>query len=139
MLNLVQTRIKPLFDQIGSAVNVRTAMEQRIARNNAAFVVPVRERPLGNSREADIGNPLQEVVVTFGVVVGLRITNDPTGEKAIEQQEVLRTSLRQQLYGWKPSSEYEPVLLGDNDLIGFAPDGMWWIDRFTTNTWFEGV
>lgn len=139
MLTLVQTRIKSIFDQVGGAANVREAIGEPIHRSSVAYVVPVNERPAGNSRDVDIGQPLQEMVITFGVVIGLKSINDSTGDKALVQLEQYRTALRNCLYGWKPSANFEPVLLGAGDLVGFAPQGLWWIDRFTTNTWYQGV
>ncbi|MFS1704487.1 hypothetical protein [Alteromonas sp. AMM-1] len=139
MLTLVQTRIKPIFDHVGGAANVREAMGQPIHRSSVAYVVPVSESPVGNSRDVDIGQPLQESVITFGVVIGIKSINDSTGEKALIQLEQLRTALRNSLYGWKPSSDFEPVLLSKSDLVGFATQGLWWIDRFITNTWYQGV
>lgn len=139
MLTLVKTRIKTIFDQVGGAANVREAMSKPIHRNSVAYVVPVNERPAGNSRDVDIGQPLQETVITFGVVIGIKSINDATGDKALVQLEQYRQTLRNSLYGWKPSSEFEPVLLGAGDLVGFVPQGLWWIDRFKTNTWYQGV
>lgn len=138
MLNLVKPQIESLFDEVGTAANVRKAMSQPLHRHNAAFVVPVSDRPLTNSRDVDIGRPLQEFIVTFGVVIGLRAINDPTGEKTLAELKSLRASLRASLFGWKPDEDHERVLLGNGDLIGFTNDGLWWIDRFSTNTWYRG-
>ena len=139
MLTLVQTRIKSIFDQVGGAANVREAIGEPIHRSSVAYVVPVNERPAGNSRDVDIGQPLQEMVITFGVVIGIKSVNDSTGNKAITTLESYRTNLRNSLYGWKPNAAYEPILLGDGDLVAFASGGLWWVDRFTTNTWYQGV
>lgn len=138
MLNLVKPQIASVFDEVGTAANVRKAMSQPLHRNNAAFVVPVSNRPMTNSRDVDMGRPIQEFIVTFGVVIGLRAINDPTGEKTLAQLESLRSSLRESLFGWKPDEAHERVILGNGDLIGFTSDGLWWIDRFSTNTWYRG-
>ena len=139
MLNDIQTRIKSLFDHVDGAANVRDAIGQPIQRASVDFVVPVRERPAPNGRDVDIGQPLQEMIVTFGVVIGIKSVNDSTGNKAITTLESYRTNLRNSLYGWKPNAAYEPILLGDGDLVAFASGGLWWVDRFTTNTWYQGV
>ena len=101
MLNLVKPRIASLFDEVGTAANVRKAMSQPLHRNSAAFVVPVSNRPMTNSRDVDMGRPLQEFIVTFGVVIGLRAINDPTGERTLAELESLRNTLRESLFGWK--------------------------------------
>lgn len=138
MLLLVKNHIKTHFDDVGTAVNVRAAMKQPIARASVGFVTPISDQPSGNSREPDIGQPLQETTITFGVVIGIRSINDPTGEKGLVALEKKRKALRSALMGWKPDSEHEPVLIGSGSLIGFAENGLWWLDRFSTITWQEG-
>jgi hypothetical protein len=117
---------------------MREAIKQPIHQGNIAYVVPVSERPAGNSRDEDIGQPLQQSQITFGVVIGLQSINDATGIKSLEQLETLRTNLRASLYGWTPA-DHSPLLLGPSDLVAFVPNGLWWIDRFTTSTWYTGV
>ena len=69
------------------------------------LVVPVSNRPMTNSRDVDMGRPLQEFIVTFGVVIGLRAINDPTGERTLAELESLRNTLRESLFGWKPDDD----------------------------------
>jgi hypothetical protein len=138
LLTHVATIIQPLFKQVKTAVNLREAIKQPIHKGNIAFVVPVSERPAGNSRDTDVGQPLQEITITFGVVIGLQSINDATGESTMADLETLRLAVRNTLYGFKPTN-HEPILLAASDLVAFVPNGLWWIDRFTTNTWYEGV
>ena len=139
MLNLVKARIQPLFISVGTAVNVQNAIKQPINQRNCAYVVPVNERPAPSGRDASVGKPLQETIITFGFVIGIQSLNDATGEKGLASLEALRESLRESLFGWSPSNEHEPVNLSNSDLVGFAANGMWWLDRFTTTTWYEGT
>lgn len=139
LLTDISTRIQPVFKRVQTAINLREAIKQPIHKGgNVSFVVPVAERPNGNSRDQDIGQPLQEVVITFGVVMGLESINDPTGEKALIALEELRSANRDLLYGFKPT-HHSPILLAASDIVAFVPNGLWWIDRFTTNTWRLGV
>ncbi|WP_299072885.1 hypothetical protein [uncultured Paraglaciecola sp.] len=137
LLTDIQTRIKPCFKRVNSAVNIREAIKQPLNLSDAAFVVPVSERPAGNSRDVDIGNPLQEAAITFGVVMGIQSINDPTGENGLVALEQKRKQVREKLYGYAPT-DHEPILLGAGDLVAFVPNGVWWIDRFTTVTWYQG-
>ncbi|WP_416305212.1 hypothetical protein [Neptunicella sp. SCSIO 80796] len=138
MLIAVQTQIKPVFNQVDSAVNIHTAIAQPINQPSVAYVVPLTERPAQNSRDMDVGQPLQEVNVGFGVVIGLQSINDPTGSKGMEALQQLRKELRKKLFGWSPAPDFNPITLGNGDLVGFAKNGLWWIDRFTTQTWYQG-
>jgi hypothetical protein len=138
LFNDLQSRIKPVFKQVDGAVNIAQAIKQPIPQGNIAFVVPVSERPAGNSRDTDVGQPLQEVIITFGVVMGIQSINDATGMKGLTQLETLRTQTRNLLHGWQPP-DHEPILLAAGDLVAFVTHGVWWIDRFTTNTWRVGV
>lgn len=138
MLTNIQTRIKPLFGVVGAAVNLREAIKQPIHKRHNAYVTPISDRPTGNSREPDIGQPFQETIITFGVVIGFKSINDPTGEKALAGLAELRKQLRESLHGWKPADKHEPILLGAGDVVGFANDGVWWLDRFSTVTWYLG-
>ena len=137
LLTAVQTQIRPCFKSVASAVNIREAIKQPLNLADIAFVVPVSERPLGNSRDVDVGRPLQEMQITFGVVMGLQSINDKTGEKGLLAIEQKRLALREKLHGWIPTTEHEPILLAASDLIAFVPNGIWWIDRFTTATWYQ--
>jgi len=138
LLTSVQTQIKPCFNFVASAVNIREAIKQPLNLPSIAFVVPVSERPLGNSRDVDVGMPFQEVTITFGVVMGLQSINDKTGSKGLLAIEEKHKCLREKIYGWKPTAEHEPILLGSSDLLAFVPNGIWWIDRFITTTWYYG-
>jgi hypothetical protein len=134
----LSTRIQPVFKRVETAINLREAIKQPIHKGNIGFVVPVSERPAGNTRDIDVGQPLQEVVITFGVVMGLQSINDPTGQNSLAALETLRDQNRALLYGYTPNN-HEPILLAASDIVAFVPNGLWWIDRFTTNTWRSGV
>lgn len=137
LLTDVKTRIEPCFKNVSGAVNIREAIKQPLNLSDVAFVVPVSERPAGNSRDVDVGQPLQETLITFGVVIGIQSINDPTGEKGLIALEEKRKSLRNQLYGYAPL-DHEPILISNGDIVAFVPNGIWWIDRFTTVTWHQG-
>lgn len=137
LLDEVSEQIKGVFNRVETAISLREALKQPLHQQSVGFVVPVSERPQTNARDVDVGQPLQEVIVTFGVVIGFKSINDLSGSKSMAKLETLRDKLRAKLYGFRPQ-EHEPILLGASDLIQFVPDGLWWIDRFSTNTYRKG-
>lgn len=141
LLSAIQAQIKPLFKQVQGAANVKNAIARPISVKNSplAFVCPIGERPTNNERELDIGQPLQQVLVSFGVVIGVASINDATGDKALETLETVRAQLQTALLGFSPAGDFEPIVLGNSDLVGFADGGLWWLDRFSTITWRQGV
>lgn len=137
LVDVIQ-RITPVFERVEGAANVRQAMAQPIHGSNIAFVVPMAVNPQANSRDHDIGQPLQEVLIEFGVVTGLRSVNDRTGERVLIEQAQLSEKARLQLHGWSPAN-HEPITLGNSSLVGFVENGLWWLDRYHTHTWYQGA
>lgn len=136
MLTAVQKQIKGVFSHVDSVVNLYDAMAQPISHPSIGFVLPVNERPAGNSR--DIGPSLQHVHATFAVVIGIKSTNDAAEMKELAMLEQHRQALRKALNNWIPKEGYEPIVLAASDMLSITPSGLWWIDRFTTNTFYMG-
>ncbi|GAB5378967.1 MAG: hypothetical protein Alis3KO_00980 [Aliiglaciecola sp.] len=134
----VIARVKPLFKQVGGAANIVEAVKQNIPIGNIGFVIPLGEQPMGNRRDVDIGAPLQEAIITFGVLSGIRVFDDAAGDKSTVAIEQHSKKVLSALYGWKPNGEYDPILLGNSALVKYSSSGMWWLQRFTTNTWYQG-
>lgn len=95
-----------------------------------AYVVPVGEKPEGNSRQENVGKALQKVIVTFGVITGVRSFNDLSGEKGLELLETKRDELRGSLHG-HVFEGYEQTLLAPSNIVAYVNNGLYWIDRFT--------
>ncbi|MGQ8367136.1 phage tail terminator protein [Glaciecola sp. 1036] len=133
----IEDQVKHCFDIVQHAVSLRVALSQPLTRSTMGFIVPIAERPNDNARDVDVGSPLQEVLITFGVVTAIQSINDKTGAKTAERLEKIREDIRQALYGYKPQ-EHEPVLIGASDLLQFVNGGLFWVDRFTTRIWRSG-
>ena len=68
LLDDIQERIAPSFNRVEAAINLREVIKQPIHASNVAFVVPIAERPAGNSRDVDVGRPLQEISITLSLI-----------------------------------------------------------------------
>lgn len=134
----IEATIATVFDDTKSAISLREAIKQPIHKQSLGIVVPIAERPSANVRDEDIGRPLQKSEQTFGVVIGFKSINDATGAVSMEALDALRKSLREKLYGFQ-YPKHTPIMLGPSDLINFVPGGLWWIDRFTTSTYYQGM
>lgn len=132
-------RAKPLFKHVGGASNVRQAISQNIPHDSVCYIVPLSETPMGNSRDVDVGCPVQEVNITIGILIGIKNFNDDTGFKSIELLDAQKIAVRETFYGWKPDDEHDPMLLGKSELVHFSNTGLWWVQRFMTTTWQRGV
>lgn len=134
-LEAIQVNNKPLFRYVDSALSLSTVLNNPINQSPAAFVVPVSDRPGKNAQ--DIGPALQKVSRTIGVVIALKSVNDPTGKRGSELLESTRESVRKALFGWSPSTAYSQFELGPSDMITMNNNGIWWLDKFVTDTYEE--
>lgn len=136
MIKTITTRVealkdaqgKPLFASVKSAVDMVSEMQKPLNVATIAFIVPLEEVPSINQRE--MGYALQNVNQTFGVLIGLRIGG--RNEDDSDKLEVLRTALRNSLFGWRLNREYTPLLLATSNLQQLQERQLFWMDRFTT-------
>lgn len=136
MIKTITTRVealkdaqgKPLFASVKSAVDMVSEMQKPLNVATIAFIVPLEEVPSINQRE--MGYALQNVNQTFGVLIGLRIGG--RNEDDSDKLEVLRTALRNSLFGWQLNGEYTPLLLATSNLQQLQERQLFWMDRFTT-------
>jgi hypothetical protein len=127
----VLKRIKPIYVNAESLASLQALSKQTLNHKNIAYVVPVGEKPEGNAREENVGMALQKVVITFGVITGIRSINDLSGERGLELLEQKRDELRELLHGHH-FGDNEQTLLGPSNLVTYVDNGLYWIDRFTT-------
>ncbi|MBL4832648.1 MAG: hypothetical protein JKY26_01630 [Pseudomonas sp.] len=136
MIKTITTRVKalkdaqgkPLFASVKSAVDMVSEMQKPLNVATIAFIVPLEETPSVNHRE--MGPALQNITQTFGVLIGLRIGG--RNEDDSDKLEVLRTALRNSLFGWQLNGEYTPCLLATSNLQQLQERQLFWMDRFTT-------
>ncbi|WP_102798725.1 phage tail terminator protein [Bowmanella denitrificans] len=140
MLALLESRLKALsvFDRVGSALSVAMAMKNGVARNMEAFVIPLPSTY--NERSQDLGPLTQKGVKAFGVLVGIRSVNDPTGANGNAKIDQLEQTLLGSLLGWHPGPNYERVSLTRTEPVGMPDATLWHLYRFAVPQYLaEGV
>lgn len=133
MIESTQTKLESVaeINRVGFALNLASVFKgNSTVAQVECFVVPVSERPMGNTRTS--GRALQEVQVTVGIVIAIRSLNDVTGERGQDQLEQIRALVRDQLFGWTPDGASTHYLLGNGDLIKMEAGRIFWMDRYIT-------
>ena len=119
----------PEFRAVGGAAEYDAA-NTGILVAPAAFVVPLEDRAGENYL---IGITAQRVEVLFGVIVLLTdFVNPASGERAMNDLETYRASVRAALHGWQPQADAEPCLISGGQLFSFEPGALWWQDVYRT-------
>jgi len=144
-LSAIETRLQdvkdaegnPLFAEVGGAAQLSAVTADSLTRSPTAYVVLVDETPSGN--EIACGPERQRVTATVGIVIGVRTINDRRGDKARDELATLRKQLRSSLFGWAPTAEHDPLLLGRGNLLKMLPGAIYWLDRFTTKYYEEAA
>jgi len=131
-LQSAQINQKKIFSKVEEAVDLGRAMKEKINRSPVAYVIEVSRRPGVNIR--NMGNALQMVKTTVGIVIGVSKINDTSGAKAKGVVDEILKQTRSSLMGFTPTGdfEYEPLLLGAADLVGVTDSALWQLERFTT-------
>ena len=144
MLTLIEQQIEAIrvdgkspFRLVDSALSLSSVLSKPIKQSPVAYIVPVSERPGRNERT--IGKAMQSLDITFGVVIAVSNINDPSGKRGNAVLESLRKNIRDALFGWSPTSNHQPILLGAGDLVSMDKNGIWWLDKFTTTTYEEAT
>lgn len=114
---------------IGGAAQFQAAAQANPRAVPAVFVIPLEENPSPNEVDSFV---IQRVAVTIGVILVVRNVSDTTGEAAGEDMETLRKAVKDQLLGWQPSAEYDPLERGRSGLLTFKDSHMWWQDIYLT-------
>jgi len=132
LLEAVEDRLTGLegIDAVASALALTAVLERPPQRGVEAWVVPLSERPQGQTRL--VGPALQQVQITFGVVLAVRSLGDPRGNKGSARLEHARARVREALFGWQPPQAQHPCLLGPSDLVRMDKATLWWMDRYIT-------
>ena len=121
---------KPLFGKVESAIDLANAMDGVVKPSPVAYVIEVSRRPGNNQR--DMGKAVQNVKTTIGVVIGIGKINDPQGTKAKAAVAPILKLTRETLFGFKPTLDCTPMLLGAADPVGVNKHALWQLERFTT-------
>ncbi len=99
------------------------------SKQPAAYVFPIAERA---SKSAVTGAVRQMVSERFAVALALGNLKDRRGEKATQQMEAIRKSVRAALLGWVPEAGYEGCLYAGGRTLGLQDAVIWHQLEFTT-------
>lgn len=122
---------QPGINRVGSAIALAAVLDSKPQTGVGAWVVLLSERPTGNTRT--VGQALQKMDLTIGVVLAVRSLNDQSGSKGSAALQLARDAVRNQLFGWQPDGAELPYLLGGGDIVKMEKDTIWWMDRYTTS------
>ena len=142
MLSLLESRIKALktdgkstFKQVKSALAFSKIKDKSVPATTCVYITLIADVPVKGT--ALSSGQLQERQLIFAVIVGLQSRNDPTGEKGNTQLQTLRDNVKGSLSGWVPTGYENGVVRGKGDLLAFADNGIWWMDRYSINIFEE--
>jgi hypothetical protein len=98
----------PALRFVGSAADLRTALEQQPAATPAAYVV--RQERAKRSAGASGGVLIQEMGVDVIVVLYVRNqASAATGEGAAAEMDALIAAVRNALLNWRPDAGFDPL------------------------------
>jgi hypothetical protein len=121
---------KAAFGLVGSAFSVASAMKEGIKRPIEAYVIPL---PSGFGQATqDLGPLLQQCRYEFGVVVGLRLVDDPKGEKGPALMDQTTKNITACLLGRTPTPDADRIEITRAEPIGIKENTLWMLYRFKT-------
>ncbi len=121
---------KPAFGQVGSAFSVATAMKDGLSKPMQTYVVPMPSS-FGQATQ-DLGPLLQQCRYEFGVVIGMRLVDDPKGEKGPALVDSTTMAIGSCLMGSCPSPDADRIEFVRVDPIGIKENALWMLYRFKT-------
>jgi len=121
---------KPVFGTVGSAFSVASAMKNGITKPMQTYVVPMPSS-FGQASQ-DLGPLLQQCRYEFGVVIGMRLVDDPKGEKGPALIDSTTQAIGGCLLGRCPTALADRIEFVRVDPIGIADNALWMLYRFKT-------
>lgn len=130
--------VQRVVDCVPAARRARFAISLPAALQDAAaagtgelwvYVVPGTTSP---ERNDAAGAVMQQVPVSFSVVVVVKNVRDSRGDAANDQLNGLLRPLRKALQGWAPPWANEPIQLGRGRIAGFSDFVSVWQEDFLT-------
>ncbi|MGH6879281.1 phage tail terminator protein [Hypericibacter sp.] len=117
---------------VGRAGDIQKAMEQSrgVPVSPSAFLVPIGDTAQPN-RSATIA-VIQQVAMTFGVLLAVRDVSDAKGGQAAGTIEDVKIAVRGRLVGWSPAPEDDLVELIGGGLVQLMNGTIWWLERYRT-------
>ncbi|MBI3712595.1 MAG: hypothetical protein HY253_06495 [Burkholderiales bacterium] len=132
MINALKERIKqtvPELKFVGEAADFQAAAESNPLVTPACFVLLMDERP-GKSQTDVL---VQRVEATVGVAFVVKNLKDTKGAAARGALDALRKKVKEQVFGWQASAEFDPFERGASRLLAFRDGHVWWQDLYLTS------
>ena len=79
-----------------------------------------------------IGKTMQQVTLTFAVVIVLKNVKDARGSDAADVSNTLQESVRTALLGWQPHSVADPMEYAGGTLVSFSNGFFIWRESYRT-------
>ena len=122
-----------VFKSVESLLSLALIDELRVAKEHQAWLIEMSTKAEGNQR--DIGSPLQEERVVYGVLIGVKARNSKTGSSAEDKLDELKFQVRKALFGFLPTAyqtDYQMLTLESGSLLRFIDGAVFWLERFQT-------
>lgn len=132
MINALKERIKqtvPELKFVGEAADFQAAAESNPLATPACFVFLMDERP-GRSQTDVL---VQQVEATVGIAFVVKNLKDTKGAAARGALDDLRRKVKEQIFGWQASVEFDPFERGASRLLAFRDGHVWWQDLYLTS------
>lgn len=138
MIAEIQQRLRNAQDTpfalVEGAVSL-AALKDRPTAMPAAFVIPVRAASSPNQRAT--GAILQKTESDVGVVIIFENLTSPLYEDGADELESLYRFVREQLLGFEPGDDGEPLQHIDGELVKARGGIVWWQETFGTGHYQE--
>lgn len=133
MITELIARIKatvPAIKLVGGSADFQSAAEKNPTVTPSCFVYAVEEMP-GPNQLANV--VAQTVHCQIAVCFVVRNLSDNKGVAAQVDLDALRLQVKEQIYGWPPTLEHDPLERGASHLLAFRDGHLWWQDIYTTS------
>lgn len=131
MIEALKARIKatvPELKLVGGAADFQAAAETNPTATPACYVFLMSENP--DPSETDLLQ--QRVSASIGIAFCVKNVKDAKGAIATDLLDVLRKKVKDQIFGWPPSEEHDPLERGVSRLLAFRDQHVWWQDLYST-------
>ncbi|GLX85056.1 hypothetical protein tloyanaT_13080 [Thalassotalea loyana] len=125
------------FHTVSIALSMDAAQNAIKGNRNQAFIVPMSEEH--SQPNEMVGRILQQNRKTFGVLMVIAVRNDITGKSANDTLNQARATVKDALFGWQPDSEHSQCWLAGGELLAMDGGQVYWLDRFTTDTYEDST
>lgn len=110
------------------------AIKPTTIKSPALYVMPIADKAQSNKTISLVN---QQITRSFAVFIVQHAPNDRTGFKKFASIEALRKKVRDQLLGWSPSPEYDPIEFSGGAVLPIDGQFVFWRDLYSTTTQYR--